>query len=32
MCSLPDPTADMRTAYLDAVKRLPVLSRVVLRA
>ncbi|MAM10079.1 MAG: hypothetical protein CML23_06375 [Rhizobiaceae bacterium] len=28
---MPDPTADMRTAYLDAVKRLPVLSRVVLR-
>ena len=35
MCISPDtttdPTADMRAAYLDAVKRLPVLSRVILR-
>lgn len=35
MCSSPDatcgPTAEMRAAYLDAVKRLPVLSRVILR-
>ena len=35
MCSSPDTTAgataDMRSAYLDAVKRLPVLSRVILR-
>jgi DNA-directed RNA polymerase specialized sigma24 family protein len=31
MCSSPDTTADMRSAYLDAVQRLPVLSRVILR-
>lgn len=31
MSSSPDPTAEMRAAYLDAVERLPVLSRVVLR-
>ena len=31
MSSSPDPTAEMRAVYLDAVERLPLLSRVVLR-